>query len=94
MDAVTGLAIDPHGLCLLSGSESSLVLICLIYFKMSSFAGHDGSLRFWNTESKICVQEIMAHRKRYDESIFNVTSHLSKPFFASAGADSIAKVFV
>ncbi|KAL5463206.1 hypothetical protein EMCRGX_G032085 [Ephydatia muelleri] len=74
MDAVTGLAIDPHGLCLLSGS-------------------HDGSLRFWNTESKICVQEIMAHRKRFDESIFNVASHLSKPFFASAGADSIAKVF-
>ena len=57
------------------------------------FAGHDGSLRFWNTESKICVQEIMAHRKRFDESIFNVASHLSKPFFASAGADSIAKVF-
>lgn len=75
MDAVTGLAIDPHGLYLLSGS-------------------HDGSLRFWNTGTKICIKEITAHRKRYDESILNVACHLTKPFFASAGADSVAKVFV
>ncbi|XP_019858799.1 PREDICTED: striatin-3-like isoform X2 [Amphimedon queenslandica] len=75
MDAVTGLAIDPHGLYILSGS-------------------HDGSLRFWSMETKTCVQEITAHRKRFDESIYNVTCHLTKPFFASAGADGIAKVLL
>ena len=42
----------------------------------------------------MCIQEITAHRKRYDESIYNVACHLSKPYFASAGADGIAKVFV
>jgi striatin 1/3/4 len=75
MDAVTGLAIDPHGLYILSGS-------------------HDGSLRFWSVDNKTCVQDITAHRKRFDESIYNVACHLTKPYFASAGADSIAKVLV
>ena len=42
----------------------------------------------------MCIQEITAHRKRYDESIYNVACHLTKPYFASAGADGIAKVFV
>jgi striatin 1/3/4 len=73
LDAVTGLAIDPHGLYLLSGS-------------------HDGSLRFWDFDSKACIQDIPAHRKHYDEAIYDVACHSSKPFFASAGADSIAKV--
>ena len=56
--------------------------------------GHDGSLRFWSMESKICIQEITAHRKHFDESICNVACHLTKPYFASCGADSVAKVFV
>ena len=56
--------------------------------------GHDGSLRFWSMETKTCVQEITAHRKRFDESIYNVACHLTKPYFASAGADGIAKVLV
>jgi striatin 1/3/4 len=59
-----------------------------------SAVGHDGSLRFWSMDSKMCIQEITAHRKRYDESIYNVACHLSKPYFASAGADGIAKIFV
>lgn len=45
-------------------------------------------------ETKTCVQEITAHRKRFDESIYNVACHLTKPYFASAGADGIAKVLV
>lgn len=89
MDAVTGLAIDPHGLYILSGSKSFLFISLRVIT-----IGHDGSLRFWSVESKTCVQEITAHRKRFDESIYNVTCHLTKPFFASAGADSIAKVLV
>lgn len=76
LDAVTSLAIDSHGLYLLSGS-------------------HDCSIRLWNiANKKTCVQEITAHRKKFEESILDVAFHPSKPFIASAGADAIAKVFV
>lgn len=75
LDAVTSLAIDAHGLYLLSGS-------------------HDCSIRLWNMDNKTCVQEITAHRKKFDESILDVAFHPSKPYIASAGADAIAKVFV
>ncbi|XP_063697417.1 striatin-3-like [Culicoides brevitarsis] len=75
LEAVTSLAIDAHGLYLLSGS-------------------HDCSIRLWNMDTKTCVQEITAHRKKFDESIFDVAFHPSKPYIASAGADAIAKVFV
>lgn len=75
LDAVTSLAIDSHGLYLLSGS-------------------HDCSIRLWNYDNKTCVQEITAHRKKFDESILDVAFHPSKPYIASAGADGLAKVFV
>lgn len=55
---------------------------------------HDCSIRLWNLDSKTCVQEITAHRKKFDESIHAVTFHPSKPYIASAGADALAKVFV
>ncbi|EFX86240.1 hypothetical protein DAPPUDRAFT_208467 [Daphnia pulex] len=55
---------------------------------------HDCSIRLWNLENKTCVQEITSHRKKFDESIFDVAFHPSKPFIASAGADALAKVFV
>ncbi len=46
-------------------------------------------------DTKMCIQEIGgAHRKRFDESIYNIASHSSEPFFASAGADGIAKVYI
>ncbi|XP_063699041.1 striatin-3-like [Culicoides brevitarsis] len=75
LDAVTSLAIDSHGLYLLSGS-------------------HDCSIRLWSIDNKTCVQEITAHRKKFDESILDVAFHPSKQYIASAGADAIAKVFV
>lgn len=75
LDAVTSLAVDAHGLYLLSGS-------------------HDCSIRLWHMDNKTCVQEITAHRKKFDESILDVAFHPSKPYIASAGADAIAKVFV
>jgi striatin 1/3/4 len=56
---------------------------------------HDCSIRLWNiANKKTCVQEITAHRKKFDESILDVAFHPSKPYIASAGADAIAKVFV
>ena len=57
-------------------------------------AGHDCSMRLWNLETKTCIQEISAHRKKFDESIHDVAFHPSKPFIASVGADGVAKVFV
>jgi striatin 1/3/4 len=96
LDAVTSLAIDPNGLYLLSGSELLLlkpiksVLIAVVFL----LSGHDCSIRLWNLDNKTCVQEITAHRKKFDESIFDVAFHPSKPYIASAGADALAKVFV
>ncbi|XP_034947263.1 striatin-3 [Chelonus insularis] len=55
---------------------------------------HDCSIRLWNMDNKTCVQEITAHRKKFDESILDVAFHPSLPFIASAGADGLAKVFV
>ena len=57
-------------------------------------SGHDCSVRVWNVESKQCLQEMTAHRKKFDEAIHDVAFHPSKPFIASAGADGLAKVYV
>lgn len=58
------------------------------------FTGHDCSIRLWNLESKTCIQEFTAHRKKFEESIHDVAFHPSKCYIASAGADALAKVFV
>jgi striatin 1/3/4 len=54
---------------------------------------HDGSLRLWNMEKKVCLQEIAAHRKKHDMSVLSVAFHPSRPLIGSAGADSLAKVY-
>ncbi|CAF2996072.1 unnamed protein product [Rotaria socialis] len=54
---------------------------------------HDRSIRLWNFETKNCIQEFTAHQKKDDESIHDVAFHLSKPYMASVGADSIAKIY-
>ena len=54
---------------------------------------HDRSIRLWNLENKNCLQELTAHQKKDDESIHDVAFHTSKPFMASVGADSIAKIY-
>jgi len=51
-------------------------------------------MRLWNLETKTCIQEITAHRKKFEESIHDVAFHPAKPFIASVGADGVAKVFV
>ncbi|XP_062934189.1 striatin isoform X2 [Cynocephalus volans] len=55
---------------------------------------HDCSIRLWNLESKTCIQEFTAHRKKFEEAIHDVAFHPSKCYIASAGADALAKVFV
>ena len=66
----------------------------ILYLIVSHFAGHDCSIRLWNLEDKSCSQEITSHRKKHDESVHCVGFHLKRPYFASCGADAIAKVFV
>lgn len=56
--------------------------------------GHDSSIRLWNMDNKTCIQEITAHRKKFDEAVFDVAFHPSQPYIASGGADALAKVFV
>ena len=96
LDAVTSLAVDPNGLYLISGSECHFLVGSSTFYVLHRFSylGHDCSIRLWNLETKTCVQEITAHRKKFDESIFDVAFHPSKPYVASAGADALAKVFV
>lgn len=45
-------------------------------------------------ESKTCIQEFTAHRKKSDEAIHDVAFHPTKCYIGSAGADALAKVFV
>lgn len=100
LDAVTSLAVDPNGLHLLSGENQSLFFFVAEgnSFNKNFFlifqGSHDCSIRLWNLDNKTCVQEITAHRKKFDESIFDVAFHPSRPYIASAGADGLAKVFV
>ena len=57
-------------------------------------AGHDCSVRLWSVDSKTCVQEITAHRKKSEEAIYDVAFHPSRAYIASAGADALARVYV
>lgn len=95
LEAVTSLAVDPNGLYLLSGKVLFLIEFMLVLMSFSVYVGsHDCSIRLWHLDNKTCVQEITAHRKKFDESILDVAFHPSRPYIASAGADGLAKVFV
>ncbi|UJR08728.1 hypothetical protein I4U23_012985 [Adineta vaga] len=54
---------------------------------------HDRSIRLWDFENKTCIQELTAHQKKNDESVHDIAFHSSKPYMASVGADSIAKIY-
>lgn len=45
-------------------------------------------------ESRTCIQEFTAHRRKLDEAIHDVAFHPSRCYIGSAGADALAKVFV
>uniref|UniRef100_A0AAV2J9C4 Uncharacterized protein n=1 Tax=Knipowitschia caucasica TaxID=637954 RepID=A0AAV2J9C4_KNICA len=57
-------------------------------------SGHDCSVRLWNLDSKTCVQEITAHRKKSEKTIYDVAFQPPKAYIASAGADALARVYV
>jgi striatin 1/3/4 len=54
---------------------------------------HDRSIRLWDFEHKNCLQELTSHQKKDDESIHDIAFHSSKPYMASVGADSMAKIY-
>ncbi len=56
-------------------------------------SSHDRSIRLWDLDNKTCLQELTAHQKKDDESIHDIAFHSSKPYMASVGADSIAKIY-
>ncbi len=56
-------------------------------------SSHDRSIRLWDFETKKCLQELTAHQKKDDESVHDVIFHSSKPYMASVGADSVAKIY-
>ena len=102
LDSVTSLAVDQHGLYLISGSHDCSIrwlgqennhqpqstkkehLHYITYPRFCLFLLPVllATLRLWNLESKTCVQEITAHRKKFDESIFDVAFHPSRPYIA------------
>ncbi|XP_063061957.1 striatin-4 [Engraulis encrasicolus] len=55
---------------------------------------HDCSVRLWMLDTRTCVQEITAHRKKHDEAIHDVAFHPAQPLIASGGADALAKIFI
>mgnify|MGYP000341928074 CR=1 FL=1 len=103
-DAVTSLDIDPAGLTLvscghdcsvrfwdlLSGSEGALEGGKASGDKVASATGSgEGKIG----SAAVCVQEISAHRKKAGEGVLAVKYHPSAPFFASAGADGIVRIY-
>uniref|UniRef100_A0A8C6TF75 Striatin n=1 Tax=Neogobius melanostomus TaxID=47308 RepID=A0A8C6TF75_9GOBI len=55
---------------------------------------HDCSVRLWSLDSRTCVQEFTAHRRKLSESIHAVSFHRSLGYLCSGGADALAKVYV
>uniref|UniRef100_A0A8C9VJA6 Striatin n=1 Tax=Scleropages formosus TaxID=113540 RepID=A0A8C9VJA6_SCLFO len=85
-------------LSLVSAEESGTVTLAFLAVDPNGLylmsGSHDCSIRLWNLESKTCIQEFTAHRKKFDEAIHDVAFHPSRCYIASAGADALAKVFV
>lgn len=55
---------------------------------------HDCSVRLWSLDSRTCVQEFTAHRRKFSESIHAVAFHRTLGYLCSGGADALAKVYV
>eukprot|EP00127_Corallochytrium_limacisporum_P002629 Clim_evm65s134 gene=Clim_evmTU65s134 len=57
--------------------------------------GHDCSVRTWDLGSRTtCVQEISAHKMRFDEGILGIQTHPSKVLMTTYGADASIKLYL
>ena len=57
-------------------------------------AGHDASLRFWDLETRTCVQTVWSHRIMRGEGVCAVVWSQDGRWVVSCGGDGIVKVFV
>jgi striatin 1/3/4 len=56
-------------------------------------ASVDCSLRLWDLERKMSLQDLSGHRQRFDEGVTHVASHPELPIIASAGADGVVRLW-
>ncbi len=59
-------------------------------------AGHDAAVRTWDLGTRRCVHDLaehQTHRRKYDEGVHAVALHRASGLLATAGADSIVRVF-
>ncbi|KAF2263934.1 striatin Pro11 [Lojkania enalia] len=56
-------------------------------------AGHDGSIRFWSMDKRICTQEATAHQIMRGEGVCSVVWSQDGRLVVSAGGDGLVKVF-
>ena len=92
LDAVTSLDIDASGLTLVSGGHDCSVRFWDI--AGGSLAGKDGAAGGEPEKSTaVCRQEISSHRKKAGEGVLAVKYHPTAPYFASAGADGVIRIY-
>ncbi len=59
-------------------------------------AGHDAAVRTWDLGTQRCVHDLaehQTHRRKYDEGVHALALHRTSGLLATAGADSIVRVF-
>ncbi|KAF2434709.1 WD40 repeat-like protein [Tothia fuscella] len=56
-------------------------------------AGHDASIRFWDLEKRVCMQEFTSHRIMRGEGVCSVVWSTDGRLVVSAGGDGVVKVF-
>ncbi|PWZ03691.1 WD40 repeat-like protein, partial [Testicularia cyperi] len=107
LDAVTSLDIDASGLTLVSGGHDCSVRFWDIAGgSLSSRESGPGdsialsaagigkvSASGSSSTTAVCRQEITAHRKKAGEGVLAVKYHPTAPFFASAGADGVIRIY-
>lgn len=98
LDAVTSLDIDPAGLTLVSGGHDCSVRFWDIVGggsagNASAGSDNDSNNSGTNGNACVCVQEISSHRKKATEGVLDVKYHPTAPFFASAGADGVVRIY-
>ncbi|GAC74173.1 cell-cycle nuclear protein [Moesziomyces antarcticus T-34] len=97
LDAVTSLDIDASGLTLVSGGHDCSVRFweiaggTLSGKEGSGVAGEAG--QSGSASSAVCRQEISSHRKKAGEGVLAVKYHPTAPYFASAGADGVIRIY-
>ncbi|SPO35650.1 related to STRIATIN [Pseudozyma flocculosa] len=106
LDAVTSLDIDASGLTLVSGGHDCSVRFWDIAggslspregpnSSGSGAAPATGSADevVSNGTTAVCRQEITSHRRKAAEGVLAVKYHPTAPYFASAGADGVIRIY-